>query len=141
MNEKMIGIILCLLLAVMSCTVEDGENRPYNEYSYTASNEYNGEFAIDWVINGATIDTTRLQVYSQAMVLNMPFRWLHQLIFPTAETVKLCDEGTDTNHWNMQTSVTGYSDVNTFQSFSNLFSSCGLYESHAFLRSIFIFSR
>lgn len=114
MNKKMIGIMLCLL-AMMSCTVEDGENVPNNNYAFEEiSHEYDGEFSIDWVVNGATIDTTRLLVNSQAKVLNMPFKWLHQLIFPTAQTVALCEEGSDASHWNMNTSITGYSDVNIY---------------------------
>ena len=114
MYKKMIGTMLCLL-AIMSCTVEDGEKVPYNNYAVEViSNEYDGEFAIDWIVNGTTIDTTRLLVNSQAKVLNMPFKWLHQLIFPTAQTVTLCEEGSDANHWNMNTSITGYSAVNIY---------------------------
>ncbi|MBR5062604.1 MAG: hypothetical protein IKX24_10765 [Prevotella sp.] len=121
MRKIMIGAWMCVLL-LASCSIEDNDSSPekYSDWDvYNSSNpnsESYGEFAINWMVDGAVVDNSLLQVNEEAKVLELPFQWLHHIIFPDAKEVKWSEGSTEPNTWDMHIAFAGYSENNYYYS-------------------------
>ncbi|MBQ7987075.1 MAG: hypothetical protein IJ253_01010 [Bacteroidaceae bacterium] len=86
---------------------------PYFD-SYFLPDEFNGEFAINWMVADEVVDTTRLQVEHTANVLSLPLDWLHRQIFQQENaTIEFRDDETS-KVWGLALRQTGSSDNNVY---------------------------
>ncbi|MBQ8713330.1 MAG: hypothetical protein IJ551_11015 [Prevotella sp.] len=115
---KTICIALLGLMTVVACSTDDDEPKLlYTDGSSMSTAAWNGEYAVNWVVDGEVVDTTRLQVMVQTNVLSMPYGWLQQQAFPTAREVTTWD--TESLGWDMHFYVTGYSENNYYFTMMN----------------------
>ena len=115
MKKMMMAAWVCAMLLV-ACSIEDNDRQqnPYlNEgtsQGLYGNNEFDGEFAINWMVNGEVVGSSLLQVSMGANVLELPFQWLHHTIFPDAKEVKWPEWIYEPDIWGMRIALTGYSD-------------------------------
>ena len=114
---RLIGLMTCALL-LTGCSIDDGdsasEEYPMDDRGLSMRDEFNGEFAINWMVDGEVVDTTRLQVAQGATVLSMPFDWLHQQIFQkTDASIEIRDDEIS-KMCGLWLRLTGYTDSNVY---------------------------
>ena len=121
MMKKILPALLCAAL-LASCLKNDDDslNGSADNYSVPRAEterEYNGEFTLDWKVDGKSVGASTLQVMVTANILALPHDWLHQQIFPGQQVTLLGDDISQI--WAMHLMMTGYSDENCYFKIQN----------------------